>query len=54
MPGKTFGYSGPNRKIAQAGSRPAEKTAGSVLGSARPIFTASIWAGLAAERPRHA
>ena len=49
MPGNTFGYSGPNRKIAQAGSRPAEKTAGREFGSARPVFTALIWAGLAAE-----
>ena len=34
--------------------RPAEKTAGREFGSARPVFTALIWAGLAAERPRQA
>src|SRR5258708_33159689 len=36
MPSKTFGYSGPKRKIAHAASWPAEKIGGSLAGGGLP------------------
>src|SRR5471030_174298 len=52
MPGKTLGYSGPKRKIAQAASWPAEKTGGVLSTAVLPSFTLLMIDGSAAERPR--
>jgi len=52
MPGKTFGYSGPKRKIAQAATCPAMKTGGVSAAGALPARTAVIADALAADRPR--
>jgi hypothetical protein len=54
MPGNTLGYSGPNRKIAQAPSWAAPKTCGSASTPARPPFTCTMPDGSAADRPRAA
>jgi hypothetical protein len=52
MPSKTFGYSGPKRKIAHAASWPAEKIGGIWSGGVLPSLTLLKVDGSVAERPR--
>src|SRR6267154_2883179 len=52
MPSKTFGYSGPKRKIAHAASWPAEKIGGIWSGGVLPSLTLLKVDGSLAERPR--
>src|SRR3981081_3674153 len=52
MPSKTFGYSGPQRKIAHAASWPAEKIGGIWSGGVLPSLTLLKVDGSVAERPR--
>src|SRR5258708_21446768 len=52
MPGKTFGYSGPKRKIVHAASWPAEKAGGVLSSGALPSLTLLTSDGSSAERPR--
>ncbi len=55
MPGNTFGYFGPNRKIAQAASLAGrEHRRQGIRIGALPVLTALIAEGFAAERPRPA